>query len=138
MICEVSFRGHDCIRSNHERTVEVTTGSDLTPAGDCILGVGASAGCAGLPAGIREALRRPGARVRCTFEAGGHSFTVSGHGDPGLVLSDPHDIVLRRSSFICPRTMAVRCDKASDMAPRGLVRALREPGAAGRLVISVD
>jgi len=47
------------------------------------------------------------------------------------------NIVIRRSDFVCPRTLAVVSDRASDSLPRGMVEALRDPKTAGSLVIEV-
>ena len=132
------FAGHASVRSNHASTIEVTRDLGLTPGGDCIVGVGASSGCAGLPGALKGALRRPGARVTCTISAGGYEFDVRGRGDPGLALEDPGDIVLRRSGHVCPRTLAVGCDAAARDIPREIVAALRDPAARGSLTVSVD
>lgn len=138
MMYRIEFAGHENIRSNHEMTIEITRGRDLTPSGDCIVGVGAAVGCAGLPDPLKDALRTPGSQVTCTIEAGGYEFVVRGEGDAGLALEDAEDMVLRKSGHVCPRTLAVKCDKASDMMPREMVRALRDPDTRGVMTISVD
>ncbi|MDD9812905.1 MAG: DUF371 domain-containing protein [Thaumarchaeota archaeon] len=135
---EIGFFGHESVRALHERTIEVTRGGDLTPAGDCVIGVGASCACAGLPEALKARLRDAGAAVAVEITVGGMSFGLRGRGDPALALSDARDIVLRRSAYACPRTLAVECDAASDSVPREMVRALREPGARARLSIEVS
>lgn len=131
----VGFSGHPCVRSAHRTTVELTRSSSLTPAGDCVVGVSASCGCAGLPEDLKAALRRPGSRVRLTLSAGPHRFSFEGRGDPRLALSDPDDMVMRTSAFACPRTLAVNCTRAADSVPRALVRRLQEPGSRGSLTV---
>jgi len=135
---EIGFFGHESVRALHARTIEVTRARSLTPAGDCVLGVGASCACAGLPAALKARLRDARAVVDVEIAVGGLSFGLRGRGDPALALSDARDIVLRRSAFACPRTLAVACDAASDSVPREMVRALREPGARARLSIEVS
>lgn len=132
---EVRFRGHPCVRSTHGSTVEITRGGSLTPAGDCIVGVSASCGCAGLPGPLKEALRDPSSRVRLTLSAGPHEFSFEGRGSPALELSDPRDMVMRTSTHACPRTLAVSCTRASDSVPRAMVAALQKRGARGTLAI---
>ena len=134
----IPFRGHPNVRSLHAMTIEITTDGDLTPRGDCIIGVGAATGCGGLPEDIKNALRRDGARVRITLSVDGHTFEVEGRGDRRLELSHPGDIVVRKSSYVCPRTMAIGCNAASDDIPREMVRSLRDPGAAGLMSICVE
>ena len=137
MAFEIPFSGHRNVRSTHGMTIEITRERRLTPRGDCIVGVGAAAGCLGLPPGLKERLRAPGAAVTVLIRAGGREFAVRGRGHPGLILTHPDDIVIRRSGYICPRTLAVGCDKAADLLPREMVESLRRPGAAGSLVIVV-
>ncbi|GIS74079.1 MAG: hypothetical protein CM1200mP11_2940 [Nitrosopumilaceae archaeon] len=36
-------------------------------------------------------------------------------------MTHQEDIVLRKSDFTCPRTLSVKCDKASDLVPREMV-----------------
>ena len=67
----------------------------------------------------------------------GESFTVTGRGHPDLKLENPHDIVIRTSDYLCPRTLAVGCDFASNDIPRSIVRLLRDPKTKGMFVIEV-
>ena len=132
---QVRFRGHPCVRSTHGSSVELTRSGSLTPAGDCIVGVLASCGCAGLPGPLKARLRDGSALVRLTLSDGMRQFSFEGRGDPALELSDPDDMVMRTSTHACPRTLAVACTRASDSVPRAMVRALQEPGARGTLTI---
>lgn len=137
MIFEIDFTGHKNIRSNHQKTIEITRDGHLTPSGDCIVGVNASAACADLPDMLKERLCTPGATVSLTFKVGPYEFVVYGSGNEGLSLSHKDDIVIRKSSFVCPRTMAVRCDKASDQIPRDMIKLLQDPKTRGQLIIKV-
>ena len=74
----------------------------------------------------------------CIRDRGVFGFVFSGKGHEGLLLSHNEDIVIRKSSFVCPRTMAVECDKASDLIPRKMVRILQDPKTRGVLTIRVD
>jgi len=51
---EVHFTGHQNIRSLHQRTIEITKDSELTTRGDCIIGINATHGCAGIPEEIKK------------------------------------------------------------------------------------
>lgn len=133
----VTFHGHPMVRSAHPTTIEVTTEGHLTPKGDCIVGVGSSSGCAQLDAEVKEGLRRKGSKVALRFVVGNHTFKVKAEGDPRLELSDPNDIVIRRSDFVSERTLAVHADAAARDIPREMVRLLRDPGTVGRLEIEV-
>jgi hypothetical protein len=133
----VLFRGHPMVRSLHPTTIEVTTEEDLTENGDCIVGVGASKGCAQLDERIKEGLRRDGSKVKFTIRVGSLSFVVRAEGHHGLELSHRHDIVIRKSMFVSDRTIAVRADAAARDIPREMVELLRSGRTDGRLEVEV-
>lgn len=128
---EISFSGHENVRSLHPKSIEITTESNLTINGDCIVGVNASCGCAGIPHKMKSKLRDPNSEVICTISVGDHSFKITGKGNEKLSLTNPHDIVIRKSNFTCPRTLAVGCDFASDAIPRKIIKALQDPNSKG-------
>jgi len=134
----VEFRGHPMVRSEHPTTIEITTDDHLTLNGDCIIGVGASKGCAQLDGRVKEGLRRRGSKVTIRILVGDHTYKVSARGDPALALSHPHDMVVRKSDFVSDRTLAVHADSASKDIPREIVGLLRDPATVGRLEIEVS
>ena len=133
----VEFRGHPLVRSTHPTTIEVTTEDYLTENGECIIGVGASKGCGGLSSDVQAGIRKKDARVTVRIVVQALSFKVTAWGDPRLRLSDPHDMVIRRSDFASDRTLAVRADAAARSIPREMVRLLKDPATRGRLEIEV-
>jgi hypothetical protein len=134
----VEFRGHPMVRSGHLTTIEITTDDHLTVNGDCIIGVGASKGCAQLDGRVKEGLRRRGSKVTIRILVGNYSYTVNARGDPALALSHPHDMVVRKSDFISDRTLAVQADSAAKDIPREIVHLLRNPATVGRFEIEVS
>jgi hypothetical protein len=135
---EIKFSGHENIRSNHQKTIEITKESHLTPRGDCIIGVNATSSCADLPEDLKKRLRDPNSKISFIIKVDDHEFHVTGRGNENLILTHTEDIVIRKSDFICPRTLAVKCDKASDLLPREMVSSLQKPGTQGTFVITVD
>ena len=134
---EIMFMGHKNIRALHQKTIEITKETSLTPQGDCIVGVGAKCGCADLPDNIKEKLRDPKCTIKFMIKVDAQTFSWSGKGHPDLALTHTTDIVLRKSRFLCPRTLAVECDKASDSIPRTMIKALQNPDTVGRFIIKV-
>jgi uncharacterized protein len=134
---EVAFFGHAMVRGTHEKTMEITTEEHLTPRGDCIIGVSASKGIAQLSPSVKRALKSDRARVRFTIIAPGgeYSFVAKGSGD--LSFESPTDMVIRRSNFVCGRTLAIGAESSASEIPRGLLGTLKSPGAAGKLRIEV-
>ena len=135
---EIEFFGHENIRSNHQKTIEITKESHLTLQGDCIVGVNASSSCADLPEELKNKLKSSKTNVHFLIKVGTDEFTLEGKGHPDLVLTHTGDIVLRKSDFTCPRTLSVKCDKASNLMPREMVSQLKNPKTKGLFVITVD
>jgi hypothetical protein len=138
MMFEIEFSGHENIRSNHQKTLEITKESHLTPQGDCIVGVNATASCADLPSNLKDKLKNPDSKVTFSINVGDYTFIVEGKGHSELILTHSEDIVIRKSDFICPRTLSVKCDKASDLLPREMVSLLQDPKTKGTFTITVD
>ncbi|MCV0372529.1 MAG: DUF371 domain-containing protein [Nitrosarchaeum sp.] len=138
MIFEITFSGHEHIRSNHQKTIEITKERHLTPQGDCIIGVNATHGCADLPPELKQKLKDSNSKVSFVIKVEDHEFHVTGRGNENLLLTHTDDIVIRKSDFVCPRTLAVKCDKASDLLPRDMISILQNPNTRGTFVIKVE
>ncbi len=134
----ITFSGHPMVSSLHPTTIEITTEDHLTLRGDCIVGVSAEKGCLQLDEHTKEALRSAGAHVSFKIRAEGEEFTFNAWGDPGLELSNPNDIVIRKSGFLSDRTLAVGASAAAIDLPRSLVSRLKRPDTVGRLEIEVS
>lgn len=135
---EIEFSGHENIRSNHQKTIEITKDSHLTLRGDCIVGVNANSSCADLPEELKNKLKNIESKVTLSIKVGDDNFVIQGKGHPDLILTHTEDIVIRKSDFICPRTLAVKCDKASNLLPRNMVTRLQDPKTIGVLTIIVE
>lgn len=135
---EIPFYGHKNIRSLHPKTIEITTEHDITLNGDCIVGVGATCGCDDIPEQMKNLLRNSKSDILFTLLVKDISFKVKGTGHENLILTNPHDIVIRKSSFICPRTLAIRCEAASDSIPRQMIKILQNPNSKGIFAIDVN
>lgn len=135
---EIQFSGHKNIRSNHQKTIEITKDSHLTPRGDCIIGVNATYGCADLPMSLKEKLKDSNSKVMFSIKVAEHEFNVEGMGNENLILTHTDDIVIRKSEFVCPRTLAVKCNKSSDLIPREMVVLLQDPKTKGTFTITID
>ena len=135
---EVTFYGHPNVRSLHSKSIEITKDGYLTPKGDCIIGIKANRACTDLEESIRRGLKSSSAIVKIEVIVGDKSFIIKGRGDERLTMLNPQDIVIRRTNFICPRTMSVLCDKASSDMPRELVRLLQHQEQKGIFRITIE
>ncbi|MFL6492474.1 MAG: DUF371 domain-containing protein [Nitrososphaera sp.] len=135
---DVTFYGHPNVRSLHAKTIEITKDEHLTPRGDCIIGVRANKACEDLDEALKHRLKSNSAVVRIEIMVGDESFIITGMGDHRLSMLNPHDIVIRRTSFACPRTMSVLCNKASSEVPRKIVETLQDQNTKGIFRVTVE
>ena len=119
--------GHREVLSTHPSTIEITKETHLTPTGDCVIAVNASIGARDLPGDIKRGLTTPGARAQLVLKIGLLQFQVEGEGDPRLTLSHPTDFVIRKSGFICDRTLMIHANRSANDLPRAMVRLLQDP-----------
>jgi hypothetical protein len=134
----VTFIGHRNIRCLHNNTIEITKAVSLSTRGDCIAGVSASKACNDFDKEFKARFSESGRRVNLEIKVDEQSFRMHGLTDQRLTLSHDHDIVIRRSNYVCPRTLCVLCNKASFDIPRELVLKLQNPGTAAELKIIVE
>jgi len=71
------------------------------------------------------------------IEADNLKEVVSAFGSPKLILSHPTDMVVRKSSYVCDRTLAVKADKAACDLSRKLVEKLRNPRQKVKITLTV-
>lgn len=131
-------QGHENVRATHRTTLEITKDLHLSKAGDCIIVVGADKAASDLSHGFKELLRRPGAKLTVTLEASGITEQVTAWGSPYLLLRHETDIVIRKSTYVCDRTIAIHADKAANDLSRRLVEVLRNPHQQVKVTLTVS
>lgn len=129
----VRFKGNPNIKAIHKTTIEVTKEGWLSPKGDCIIGILADKACADLSISLKKFIQR-GSRLRITLVVGCEKFQFMAYGSPKLELTDPISIVIRKSGYISPRTMAIHSEASASDIPRRIVALLRK-GLDGRMII---
>ncbi len=128
MIEKIHATGHNNIRAMHRTTLEITKENHLTPKGDCIVAVSADKGLQNLPDTFKNKLRNENSRLEIIIKSNGIEEKITAGGHPELTLSHPTDMVVRKSNFICNRTLAINSDKAARDLDRGLVDKLKTGG----------
>ena len=119
--------GHKNILSTHKTTFEITKEETLTRRGNCIIAVKATKGAADMHPRFRETAKMENTRLTITIEANGIEEIVRAHGSPQLTFTNPTDIVIRKSKYVCGRTVAIGADKAAWDLSRKFVEKLRDP-----------
>ncbi len=135
---EITFYGHRNVQSLHARTIEITKDPNLTLQGDCIIGVSANKSCCEISDKVQHLLKDNNSHILIDIIVGNGSFRMNASGDKRLLLLSRHDIVIRKSNFICGRTIAIQCDKASRDIPRDMILLLQNPETKGVLRITTE
>jgi hypothetical protein len=117
--------GHENIQAIHPSTLRFTKEKHLSKTGDCVVGVASDKAVADLSQTFKDTLRKPNAKLTIIIEAGGLTEQINAFGSPKLILTNPTDMVIRKSDYICNRTLAIRADKSANDLPRELVEKLK-------------
>jgi hypothetical protein len=78
-----------------------------------------------------------GKEIKITIEAEGIKDEVVAYGSPALKLSSKKSMVVRKSSFIDSRTLAILANKAARDLKRELVEKLKNPETVVRITLEV-
>lgn len=131
-------QGHANIQASHPTTLMFTKDIDVSKNGDCIVALAADKSVTDLSAQFKEELRKPNAKVTVTIEAGNFREEIRAFSSPKLCLSHPTDIVIRKSDYLCNRTLAICADKSSLDLPRELVKRLKDPKQKIKITLDVE
>lgn len=134
---EVFARGHENIQATHKTTFEITKESTLTTRGNCIMAIEATKSASELSREFKEAARKRGAEITITIEAGKLRETVEAKGSPLLLFTHPTDLVIRKSDYVCNRTVAIRADKAANDFSKAIVEKIRHSNQVIRITLAV-
>lgn len=133
---EIVFRGHKNILGTHYNTLEITMDEEISKRADCIIGVRANKACWQLGSKSKTLIQKSGL-IDFELIVQGETFNFAGRGHEGLELTDAHELVLRKSSYISPRTAALCCSAAAYDIPRQMIRLLQNPDTIGILRMHV-
>lgn len=130
--------GHANIHAVHPTTLMFTKDIHVSLKGDCIVAMSADKSVADLSVQFKEELRKPNAKLTVTVEVGDLREEIKAVGSPKLCLCHPTDIVIRKSDYICSRTLAIWADKSSSDLPRELVGKLQNPNQKVKITLGVE
>ena len=128
-----SARGHHNVKSTHKTTFMTTREEELSTRGDCIIVVGAEMGLRDMPDEAKRLAREEDTRITFRLTVADMVFEARGLGHPGLEYTDSVDMVARRSSYTCGRTLMIGSDKTSTEIPEAIIESLRDPGTVARI-----
>ena len=105
--------GHSNIRATHKTTLEFTKDEKLTTKGNCILGINCSRSLNNIHPDFKEKLKKSSARILVKIQVENLIDIIEGYGDSRLELSDKNAIIIRKSDFVCSKTLMIKSDKAA-------------------------
>lgn len=120
----IHCRGHPLVSGNHPTTFEVTAESHLTSTGNCIIGIAADKGCAGLSPAFKNVLSHDDARLLTRLVCGDGEVEIHSRGSSQFTLTHPTDLVWRKSTFVCGRTIGIQSDQVAATLPDALIKNL--------------
>ena len=130
--------GHRNITAENRTTFEVTRDEHLTRRGDCIIAVNATKGARDLSQEFKQLVREEAAKITMVLEVGAWREVAVGRGHSQLTLRHATDLVVRRSTYVCDRTLMVRADKAAIDLSRKLVKEAQNPWRKIKIGITVE
>ncbi|MFQ6088630.1 MAG: DUF371 domain-containing protein [Candidatus Methanofastidiosia archaeon] len=102
--------GHENIRATHRTVIEITKDENITEKGDCIIGVKATHAILD----FKEELQRfKGKGIEVYLRISDMREEVIGYVHPELTFEDERCLILRTSSFLCPKTLMINSNKAA-------------------------
>lgn len=114
-----SGAGHKNILALHKNTLEFTKDSHLTLNGDCIVCVN----CNFDTKAINE-LFKDANQIKISITSDSITDEIIAEYNPGF--NSEHEMVIRISGFTCPRTLAIRANKAAKDIDRRIIEKLKQ------------
>ena len=121
---KIKAKGHKNVLSKHKSTFEITKDKELSLSGDCIIGLDIDKAMGDFPSEFKEKLASDDTQVIVKLSTANASDEIMGWGHHDLILTHPTDLVFRKSTFTCPRTLMIKADKAAADLNRDLINDL--------------
>ncbi len=117
---EFTVAGHKNILATHKTTLEFTRDSEVSEAGDCIVGVSSDFD-------VRELQKLLSVeKVGITLENSAGQFRLQATPNPEF--DDEEEMVIRLSEFTSKRTFATHASAAAKDIPRDMVEVMQKGG----------
>ncbi|MCK5625331.1 DUF371 domain-containing protein [Candidatus Bathyarchaeota archaeon] len=130
--------GHRNILAENKATFEITKEIHLSKKGDCIAAIRASKGACDLSEEFKSLARRENARITVIFQVDNNREVAIGRGSPQLTFKHPTDLVARKSSYICGRTLMIKTNKTAADLSRHLIENLKKENQKMKVTLIVD
>ncbi len=129
--------GHPNITALHKTTFEVTKDSELSKRGDCIIGVRANKAIRDLNENLKEMLKLEyKAKITLELPDYGIKDEIVGLGNEKMSFKHKKDIVVRKSNYVCERTLLIKATKSAFEIDREMIKLLKDPST--RLILKIE
>jgi len=127
-VIEVIYaRGHANVQLTHKTTFQITKEAFLSERGACVIAIAATKGAIDLSSKFKETARHEKTRIKVIIEIDHVKEVVKAQGSSRLTFIHPNDLVVRKSGYVCGRTLAINADKAANDLSKKLVEKLQNP-----------
>ena len=113
MIFKIFTKGHRNVTSHHKSTFEITKDAEIGPTADCIDGVDMDKTMLDFPQEFKDRIANPDTKIIVELKTENGHDEITGFGHEDLTLTHPTDIVIRKSDYVCSRTLMIGADKAA-------------------------
>jgi len=118
--------GHKNITAKHSTTIGITKDAEISKRADCIIAVNADKAPSDFPNDFKSLLKDNNAIVKIKIKVDDLEETIIGRGSSKLLLTHPKEIVIRKSNFICEKTLCIKANKAASDLNRKIIRKLQK------------
>ncbi len=129
--------GHPLVKATHYSTLEITKEDYLTERGTCIIAVKSEKACNDLPEYIKNLIKKDNTEIHIILEVNGIKDIIKAYGSNKLTLTSNKSIVIRKSTYIDDRTLAIKADKAAKDINRKMIQKLKNPKTTLKITIKV-
>ncbi|MEM3506219.1 MAG: DUF371 domain-containing protein [Candidatus Bathyarchaeia archaeon] len=134
----IEARGHKKIKATHGTTFEITKENFLTERGDCIIAIKASKSVFDLSNEFKNLARNKNTVIKVLMESNGFKELAIGYGNEALSFTNKTSIVVRKSNYICPRTLMINSNKAAKDFSRDFIKLLQNPNQKINITIIAE
>lgn len=124
MIFKLKAKGHENVSALHKTTFEITKDEYLTKKGDCIIGISSDKSMNDFSDDFKNKIANSNSIITVKLKTKNFKDTIVGYGNDKMTLNHPTDIVCRKSSFVCSRTLMIKCDKSAVDLKQELIQEL--------------
>ncbi len=118
--------GHPNISATHKTTFELTKAKEISKRANCIIGTRCDKASFDIGSELCSLINKKRCIIILELESAGVKDQVVAWLSPAKALRSTHSAVVRKSNYVCPRTLAVMANKAAIDLDRRLIKKLAE------------